>query len=63
MTEGTSSSPSERLAEVAVRRLIAKGLLTDEAARGLAEKIGAGKVRGSDWKLAFEKALQMHKRK
>ena len=48
------SSPTETLAGRIVRRLVAHGLLSDEAAKKLAGPLAAGTLSQEDWRFAFE---------
>jgi hypothetical protein len=64
MNEHTKTeSPSSVLAQRIVSRLVDEGLLGKESASSLEIKITQGKMQASDWKLVFEKALNMHKKR
>jgi hypothetical protein len=58
-----TESPSLVLARRIVSRLVAEGLSGKESAPSLEIKIAEGKMQTSDWKLMFEKALNMHKKR
>lgn len=45
-----NASPSEKLAALAVDRLIKSGLLRKDKRDALIVKIAAGSMRGADWK-------------
>jgi hypothetical protein len=57
-----NKNPSELLAGQIVDRLIAKKLLEDKSRSTVLSKLAAGTMGESDWKLEFEKALNLHKR-
>jgi hypothetical protein len=48
------SSPSEKLAERILNRLVQEKLLSKQEAKKLAPKLPEGRVRSEDWRLAVE---------
>jgi hypothetical protein len=48
------NSPSERLAERILEKLIQEKLLSKQEAKKLLPKLADGKVRPEDWRLAVE---------
>jgi hypothetical protein len=55
-------NPSEILACQIIDRLVAKKLLENKSASAILDKLMQGKMTESDWKLEFEKTLNMHKK-
>ncbi|MDR3569325.1 MAG: hypothetical protein P4L43_14960 [Syntrophobacteraceae bacterium] len=47
-------TPSRRLAEKIMQRLIGEGLLTDRQGKKLIPKLESGKISQEDWRLALE---------
>ncbi len=47
-------TPSQTLAQRIAQRLVAAGLLTEEAAKRLTPKLAEGKLRAEDWRLPIE---------
>jgi|WetSurMetagenome_2_1015567.scaffolds.fasta_scaffold506033_2 hypothetical protein len=56
------TSPSAMLAGQIVDRLVSKKLLDDKSRSAVLAKLATGNMKESDWKLEFEKALNMHKK-
>jgi len=54
-------TPSEEVAQKIMERFIQKDLLTRELAVEIEAKVGNGRMQPADWKLIFEKALDLHK--
>ena len=54
-------TPAQQLAQRIAQRLVDKYLLTPELALGILPRLADGKLQPSDWKLTFEKALNLHK--
>jgi hypothetical protein len=50
------AAPSAKLAELAVDRLIASGLLRADKRDALIAKVAAGSMSGADWKLEIDLA-------
>lgn len=48
-------SPSERLAELIAKKLVAENLVSEDECKKLLPKITAAKMRAEDWRLAIEK--------
>ncbi len=57
-----SNSPADRLTALILESLISEALLDEELASQVAPKVAAGRMQSSDWKLAFEMTLGLHKR-
>jgi len=57
-----TQTPSQILAQRITRRLVDKGLLSNELGSKIESKIAQGKMQSSDWKLTFEMSLDLHKR-
>ena len=53
--------PSQELTQRIISRLIKKNLLRKEEAGKIELKISEGKMQSADWKLIFEKSLNLHK--
>ena len=53
--------PSQELTQRIISRLIKKNLLSKEEASKIESKVAEGKMQLSDWKLTFEKSLDLHK--
>ena len=51
--------PSEKLAELAVDRLVQSGLLRPAKREALIAKVAAGNMAGADWKLEIDLATAM----
>lgn len=52
------AAPSEKLATLAVDRLIESGLLRGDKRDALIAKIGAGTMKAEDWKLEIDLASE-----
>lgn len=61
-TPEVSLTPAQQLAERITRRFVDEGLLTSDLAHDIQAQVADGKMQPSDWKLTFEKALELHKR-
>ena len=48
------NSPSEKLAERILTRLVQEKLLSKQEAKKLSPKLPAGRVKSEDWRLAVE---------
>jgi hypothetical protein len=48
------NSPSERLAERILNKLVQQKLLSKQEAKKLLPKVAEGRVRAEDWKLAVD---------
>jgi hypothetical protein len=55
-------NPSEILAGQIVDRLISKKFLEEKSRSAVLTKLAEGKMGESDWKLEFEKSLNLHKK-
>jgi hypothetical protein len=55
-------SPAQELTRRIINRLTEKKLLAKEEALKNELKVAEGKMQSSDWKLAFEKSLGLHKK-
>lgn len=60
-THEASLIPARQLAGRITRRFIEEGLLTSDLAYEIQAKLADGKMQPPDWKLTFEKALNLHK--
>ncbi|MCI0390680.1 MAG: hypothetical protein MOB07_18185 [Acidobacteria bacterium] len=58
-TEETSSLSLE-LAKKLLDRLVRKGLLNSNSVSAIESKIAEGKMQEEDWKLEFEKSLDLN---
>jgi hypothetical protein len=58
-TEETSSL-SQELARKILDRLARKGLLNSNSVSAIESKIAEGKMQAEDWKLEFEKSLDLN---
>lgn len=58
-TEETSSL-SQELARKILDRLARKGLLNSNSISAIESKIAEGKMQAEDWKLEFEKSLDLN---
>ncbi len=47
-------TPSKKLADIIVKRLITEGIIDDKAAKNLFNKISDGKINQDDWRLLIE---------
>ena len=56
-----TQTPSEIVAHRTMERFVGKKLLTEELAAEIAAKVGKGQMQPADWKLIFEKSLNLHK--
>jgi hypothetical protein len=54
-------TPAQQLAKLVIERLKSKGLLGKEDAAKAEKRIADGVMQGADWKLLFEKSLDLHK--
>jgi hypothetical protein len=54
-------SPAQGLTQRIISRLIKKNLLRKEEALKIESKVAEGKMQSADWKLIFEKSLDLHK--
>jgi hypothetical protein len=50
-------SPSERLADRIVKKLLQEKLLSESEAKKLLPKLAEGKLRAEDWRLAIELSM------
>lgn len=57
-----SNSPADRLTSQILESLISESLLDDALAAQIATRVAEGRMQPSDWKLAFEMSLGLHKR-
>lgn len=55
--------PSKVLSRRIIQRLLNKGLISKADAAKLESKLAEGQIQASDWKLAFEKSLGLHKKR
>lgn len=53
-----TETPSERLAEIIVKRLIQEKLILETDSERLLASLAVGKVNQSDWHLFIEKAIE-----
>lgn len=51
---GQAEVPEEILARRIVERLVAEGLIGEQAAEEIRTKLASGKLRGEDWRLPIE---------
>jgi hypothetical protein len=54
-------TPARELTQRIISRLIKKNLLSKEEALKIESKVAEGKMQSADWKLTFEKSLDLHK--
>ena len=54
-------TPAMDLTQRTISRLIKKNLLSKEEALKIESKVTEGKMQSADWKLVFEKSLDLHK--
>lgn len=54
-------TPGQELTQRIISRLIEKKLLRKEEALKIGSRFVEGKMQQADWKLAFEKSLDLHK--
>ena len=54
-------TPAQELTRRIISRLIEKNLLRKEEALKIESKVAEGKMQSADWKLTFEKSLNLHK--
>jgi hypothetical protein len=54
------STPSEKLAERIVERLVRERLLSRQEARKILTKLGQGKLQPEDWRAAIETSAPGH---
>lgn len=47
-------SPSEKLAQRIVERLVGEGLLTEKRGKGIQSNLADGKVKSEDWKTEID---------
>lgn len=55
-------TPAQQLAKRIADRLVMDGLLDENLAKQIESKVAQGQMQVEDWKLTFEKALDLHKR-
>ena len=60
-TSEESLTPAQQLAERIARRFVEKGFLTSDFADDIQSQLADGRMQPPDWKLTFEKALDLHK--
>ena len=54
-------TPAQGLTRRIISRLIEKNLLSKEDGVKIESKVADGKMQSADWKLIFEKSLNLHK--
>jgi len=56
-TEHKNKTPSEELAEIVASRLVENALVLEADSATLMRDMAAGKLKGEDWRLFIEKAI------
>ena len=56
-TEHKNQTPSEELAEIVTSLLVKNALVLETDSATLQKDIAAGKLKGEDWRLVVEKAI------
>lgn len=54
-------SPSEKLAQRIVERLVKEGLLTEKRGKGIQSKLASGTVSADDWKAEIDLSTEPSK--